>query len=135
MEKTIQQMQKKEKILTSVINVLFFFISTATLMAVLSLVSSFWELQKTINTSTNIRYSIPTLPVSFPLTKGRTEEGFVTLKVYDVLGNEVATLVDVYREAGSYEVEFNASNLSSGVYFYKLSAGVFTETKQMILLK
>jgi hypothetical protein len=58
-----------------------------------------------------------------------------TLKVYDVLGNEVATLVDEYREAGSYEVEFDASGLSSGIYFYKLSAGSFTKTKKMTVLK
>jgi hypothetical protein len=58
-----------------------------------------------------------------------------TLKVFDVLGREVATLVDEYRNAGSYEVEFNASNLPSGVYFYQLKAGPFVETKKMILLK
>jgi len=68
-----------------------------------------------------------------------------TLKVYDVLGNEVATLVDEYKPAGKYEVEFsaiggsatggNAYNLPSGVYFYQLRAGEFIETKKMILLK
>jgi uncharacterized membrane protein len=58
-----------------------------------------------------------------------------TLKIYDVLGNEVATLVDEYREAGSYEVEFNASLLPSDVYFYKLQAGSFVEIKKMILIK
>ncbi len=58
-----------------------------------------------------------------------------TLKVYDVLGNEVATLVNEEKPAGSYEVEFNASQLSSGVYFYKLTAGSFTDTKKMILLR
>jgi hypothetical protein len=58
-----------------------------------------------------------------------------TLKVYDVLGNEVATLVDEYKPAGSYEVEFNASILSSGVYFYQLKAGDFMSVKKMILLK
>ena len=57
------------------------------------------------------------------------------LKVYDVLGNEVVTLVDEFKPAGSYEVEFNASNLSSGVYFYKLQSGNFVETKKMILLR
>jgi len=65
---------------------------------------------------------------------------FVTLKVYDVLGNEVATLVNEEKPAGEYEVEFNShsdagQNLSSGVYFYKLKAGNFIETKKMILLK
>jgi hypothetical protein len=59
----------------------------------------------------------------------------VTLDVCDVLGNEVASLVDEYKSAGSYEVDFNASGLSSGVYFYKLQAGSFVETKKMILLR
>lgn len=58
-----------------------------------------------------------------------------TLKLYDVLGNEVATLVDEYRNAGSFEIEFDASELSSGIYFYKLTAGSFVETKKMILLR
>jgi hypothetical protein len=58
-----------------------------------------------------------------------------TLKVYDVLGNEVATLVDEYRNAGSYEINFDASGISSGVYIYKLTAGSFVETKKMILLR
>ena len=59
----------------------------------------------------------------------------VTIKVYDVLGNEVATLVDGYKPAGNYEVEFYASNLPSGTYFYQLRAGSFIETKKMILMK
>ena len=58
-----------------------------------------------------------------------------TLKVYDVLGNEVSTLVDEYKPAGKYEVEFDASPLTSGVYFYQLNAGEFIQTKKMILLK
>jgi hypothetical protein len=58
-----------------------------------------------------------------------------TLKIYDVLGNEVITLVDEYKPAGSYEVEFDASGLTSGIYFYKLIAGTFLETKKMMLLK
>jgi len=57
------------------------------------------------------------------------------LKIYDVLGNEVATLVNEYREAGRYEITFDASNLSSGIYFYRLQAGSFVETKKMILIK
>ena len=56
--------------------------------------------------------------------------GHQTLKIYDVLGNEVATLVDEYREAGRYELLFDASNLSSGIYFYRLEAGSFVETKK-----
>jgi len=60
---------------------------------------------------------------------------FVTLKVYDVLGNEVATLVNEEKSAGSYEVEFNATELGSGVYFYTLKADEFLSTKKMILMK
>ncbi len=58
-----------------------------------------------------------------------------TIKVYDVLGNEVATLVNEYREAGSHELIFDASNLTSGIYFYQLQAGNFLQTKKMILIK
>ncbi|MFN3872819.1 MAG: T9SS type A sorting domain-containing protein [Ignavibacterium sp.] len=58
-----------------------------------------------------------------------------TLKVYDVLGNEVATLVDEYRSAGRYEVDFDASGLSSGVYFYTLQIGTNIQSKKMILMK
>jgi hypothetical protein len=59
----------------------------------------------------------------------------VTLKVYDVLGNEVTTLVNEEKPAGSYEVKFDASGLSSGIYFYKLQSGSLVETKKMILMK
>ena len=58
-----------------------------------------------------------------------------TIKVFDVLGNEIATLVDEYKPAGRYEVEFNASTLPSGVYFYQLKAGEYTAVKKMLLLK
>jgi glycosidase len=74
------------------------------------------------NPSTKIKFQIPDL-------------GVVTLKVYDVLGKEVATLVNEERPSGSYEVNFDASQLPSGIYFYKLSAGTFEQTKKMILLK
>ncbi|MBP9120517.1 MAG: T9SS type A sorting domain-containing protein, partial [Ignavibacterium sp.] len=57
------------------------------------------------------------------------------LKVYDVLGNEVAILIDEFKSAGSYQVEFNAAKLSSGVYFYKLQVGSLTQTKKMQLIK
>ena len=66
-------------------------------------------------------------------------EGFVQLKIYDVLGNEVKTLVSEYKQAGEYKIEFDASSsnggLTSGIYFYKLVTNNFTETKKMILLK
>jgi hypothetical protein len=74
------------------------------------------------NPSTNIRFSI-------------SVQLFTTLKVYDVLGNEVATLVNEEKPVGSYEVNFNASMLASGIYYYRLTAGNFAETKRMILLK
>jgi hypothetical protein len=58
-----------------------------------------------------------------------------TLKVYDFLGNEVVTLVDKVQQPGNYEIEFRASNLSSGIYFYQLRAGSLIQTKKMVLLK
>ncbi len=64
-----------------------------------------------------------------------TEPGFTTLKVFNVLGNEVASLINDNLSAGSYEVDFKASKLSSGTYFYTLSAGNNRQTKKMILLK
>jgi hypothetical protein len=91
------------------------------------------------NPVTTIRYTIPTPPSSSPLAKGRNEVGFVTLKVYDVLGNEVATLVDEEKPAGTYEVEFQSTvgshQLASGVYYYQLRTGAFVQTKKMIILK
>ena len=63
------------------------------------------------------------------------EAGIVTLKVYDVLSNEVATLVNEEKSIGSYEVNFDASDLTSGIYFYILQAGNFVETKKMVLLR
>ncbi len=79
------------------------------------------------NPSTTIKYSIPAVGTS--LTK------FVQMKVYDILGKEVATLVNENKPAGNYEVNFNASNLSSGVYFYKLQAGNFIQIKKMTVVK
>jgi hypothetical protein len=61
--------------------------------------------------------------------------GHQTLKVFDVLGNEIVTLVNEYKSAGSYEVNFSNSELASGIYFYRLTAGSFAETKKMILMK
>jgi hypothetical protein len=61
--------------------------------------------------------------------------GMVTLKVYDMLGKEVAELVSERKEPGNYSVEFNPANLPSGIYIYKLTAGKFIDTKKLILLK
>jgi len=74
------------------------------------------------NPSTVISFSVPSAAP-------------VTLKVYDVLGNETATLVNEEKPVGIYEVEFNATGLSSGIYFYKLEAGNYVETRKMVLLK
>ena len=79
------------------------------------------------NPSTVIRYQLP-------------ESGDVILKVYDILGNEITTLVNEFKIAGSYEVEFNVGtsrdlSLASGIYFYRLEAGSFIETKKMLMLK
>jgi hypothetical protein len=61
--------------------------------------------------------------------------GFVSLKVYDVLGREVRTLVSEELKPGSYEVPFDAAGLASGVYFYRLRAGGFTQTRTMVVLR
>lgn len=73
----------------------------------------------------------PATVISYQLPVGSD----VTLKVYDVLGNEVAILFDDYKPVGKYEVEFRASSLTSGVYFYRLQAGNFMQTKKMVLLR
>jgi hypothetical protein len=73
----------------------------------------------------------PTTAIKYQIS----ELSFVTLKVYDVLGNEIAALVNEEKTAGSYEVDFNAKSLTSGVYFYRLQAGSFVETKKMVLLR
>ena len=73
----------------------------------------------------------PLTVISYQLALG----SYVTLKVYDMLGNEVATLVDEEQAAGIYEADFNAAGLSSGMYFYTLKSGNFVETKKMLLLK
>ncbi len=63
------------------------------------------------------------------------ETAFTSLKVYDVLGNEVATLVDKELSAGEYEIEFTGNGLTSGVYFYQLNAKNYVQTRKMVLLK
>ncbi len=73
----------------------------------------------------------PTTHFEFGISKFE----WVTLKVFDVRGKEVATLVNDIKQPGKYNIEFNGSNLASGVYFYKLEAGSFVQTKRMLLLK
>jgi len=80
------------------------------------------------NPSTTIKYTIPNVASSFSSSN-------VTLKVYDVLGREVETLVNKKQKPGNYEVVFNAANLTSGVYFYSIRAEEFNSVKKMILLK
>jgi hypothetical protein len=74
------------------------------------------------NPVTNIKFSIP-------------KSGLVTLKVYDITGKEIEDLVDQVMNAGIFEYDFDASNLSTGAYFYRLTAGGYTDVKKMILIK
>ena len=74
------------------------------------------------NPSTTIRYQI-------------SQDGIVTLKIYDILGSEVATLVNEQKAAGKYVVNFNARSLASGIYIYKIQSGEFTASKKLLLLK
>ncbi len=74
------------------------------------------------NPATKINFAIP-------------KQGLVTMKIYDILGREVRTLVNEVKQAGNYTVDFNASEFSSGVYFYKLTSGDFSDIKRMILVK
>jgi photosystem II stability/assembly factor-like uncharacterized protein len=74
------------------------------------------------NPTTTISYTVPS-------------NSFVSLKVHDALGREVAVLVNEVKAPGSYKVNFNGSGLSSGIYFYHIQAGIFTDTKKLVLLK
>ena len=74
------------------------------------------------NPSTKISYSIP-------------QKSFVTIKVFDLLGSEISQLINEEKETGRYELDFNAVDLSSGVYFYKIEVGDFSEIKKMVLLR
>ena len=74
------------------------------------------------NPVTTIKYALP-------------NNSLVTLKVYDILGREVVTLVNEEKRAGVYEIEFIGSHLSSGIYFYKINAGDFKDVKRLLLLK
>ncbi len=80
------------------------------------------------NPSTKINYQIPTINDQTALTE-------VSLKVYDILGRDIATLVNESKSAGSHTVEFNASGLPGGIYFYELRVGEFREVKKMSLLR
>jgi hypothetical protein len=74
------------------------------------------------NPSTNIQYAVGS-------------RQFVTIRIYDIIGNEIDTIVNEIKPAGTYQVAFNAEDLTSGVYFYKIIAGNFVQTKKMILLR
>jgi hypothetical protein len=74
------------------------------------------------NPTTNIKYSL-------------MHSGLVKLIVYDILGRQIATLVNERQNAGTYDVPFNASALTSGVYFYRITAGSFSQTRKMVVLK
>ena len=82
------------------------------------------------NPITTIKYSIPLVE-----TKHASTLRIVQLRVYDILGREVATLVNEEKPAGTYEITWNAANLPSGVYFYQLKTGSYTATKKLLLLK
>ncbi len=81
------------------------------------------------NPTTKIKYDIQAPP---NLPKG---EALVQLKIYDILGREISTLVNKEQQPGTYEFQFDGSNLPSGVYFYRLQAGSFSDTKKLVLLK
>ena len=82
------------------------------------------------NPTTKIRYSIPN--VALRQAQG---DNFTTLKVYDILGNEVTTLVKEQKGPGYYEVDFNASQFASGVFIYRLQSGSYVSSKKMMVLK
>ena len=81
------------------------------------------------NPSTTIKYSLSVVE-----TRGGVSQ-HVTLKVYDILGREVATLVNQKQNPGNYKVTFDATNLPSGVYVYRMQSGNFTSSKKLILLR
>jgi hypothetical protein len=82
------------------------------------------------NSMTNIRFEIVNTPLN-PLSRGE----MISLKVFDITGKEVATLVNEQLNPGTYEVTFDASMFTSGIYFYRLTAGDYSETKRMMLIK
>lgn len=87
------------------------------------------------NPVTTIRFTIPSVGTDYN-SSIKTDGVFIQLKVYDVLGKEVATLVNEYRPAGNYEIEFSSNDsLASGIYCYQLSVGALVETRKMILIR
>ena len=82
------------------------------------------------NPSTKIKFTIPNV-----IASETKQSQLVTLKVYDLFGKEVTTLINEEKPAGNYEIIFNAARLTSGVYFYKLQAGDLIQTKKMVLMK
>jgi hypothetical protein len=98
---------------------------------------------------TNVSAGINSLPVSYNLSQNYPnpfnplttinysvpKSEFVKIKVFDLLGREVITLVNEYKPVGNYTVQFNANKLSSGVYFYRMESGFYSQTKKLILLK
>lgn len=101
-----------------------------------SLVTSIVSEQKNVQINFHLEqnYPNPFNPVT-TIRYGIPQTSFVSLKIYDLLGREVATLVDEYNPAGNYEVKFYASRLSSGVYFYKIQAGDYVNVRKMILIR
>lgn len=104
----------------------------------------FWDKLSSVsgigNNETPVKYSLsqnypnpfnPVTKIDFEIQKS----GFVSLKVYDLLGKEVRTLVSEMKKEGRYQVEFTAGSLASGIYFYRINSNGFTDTKQMILIK
>ncbi len=88
------------------------------------------------NPVTTIRYELPSPPRPSPYQGEGDREGlYVSLIIYDILGNEIKILVDGNQSPGVYEVEFDAGELPSGIYLYKIQAGKFTDAKKMIILK
>ena len=82
---------------------------------------------------TKIKFSVPPRGLSSP--NAPVGDPLVVLKVFDILGREIETLVNEKQNPGTYEVTFDGSRLSSGIYFYTLTAGDFRETKKLVLLK
>jgi len=77
---------------------------------------------KPFNSETNIEYSL-------------LKSGIVTIKIYDILGKELLSLVNEFKQAGSYSVTFDATNYPSGVYYYKITVGNFVQVRKMILIR